>query len=234
MPANKYDCFAASLPMLKPDGGQGLSVQAFLDDCEQQLTSADFQALAAARLGAGESSSHAVARAWQQHDREVRDLQDGEALFKLHWQFLDSLVPASFFNLDYLAVYYLKLQLLERQQSFNYEAGHEVLEQVRSGLASFGSYTIEICRNRCFRDSASDRPRLRLGLNGRLGVGRSRLHDVWGGVPLCIHLCLRLCPGDERGVLASQKVKACVGGRGTYLAFDSLGLAVPGLRFPLR
>jgi len=104
MPANKYDCFAASLPMLKPDGGQGLSVQAFLDDCEQQLTSADFQALTAARLGAGESSSHAVARAWQQHDREVRDLQDGEALFKLHWQFLDSLVPASFFNLDYLAV----------------------------------------------------------------------------------------------------------------------------------
>ena len=141
MPANKYDYIAVSLPMLKPDGSQGLSVQAFLDDCEQQLTSADFQALAAARLGAGESSSHAVARAWQQHDRKVRNLQAGEALFKLHWQFLDSLVPTSFFDLDYLTVYYLKLQLLERQQSFNSEDGHEVLEQVRSGLASFGSYT---------------------------------------------------------------------------------------------
>ena len=141
MPANKYDYFAASLPMLKADGSQGLSVQAFLDDCEQQLTSADFQALTAARLGAEELSSHAIARAWQQHDREVRNLQAGEALFKLHWQFLDSLVPTSFLDLDYLTVYYLKLQLLERQQSFNYEAGHEVLEQVRSGLASFGSYT---------------------------------------------------------------------------------------------
>ena len=171
MPANKYDYFAGSLPMLKADGSQGLSVGAFLDDCEQQLTSADFQALTAARLGAEELSSHAIARAWQQHDREVRNLQAGEALFKLHWQFLDSLVPTSFFDLDYLTVYYLKLQLLERQQSFSCEAGHEVLEQARSSLASVGSYTIEIRRNRCFPDFASDRLRHDMGLRGELGVG---------------------------------------------------------------
>ncbi len=145
MPANKYDYFAGSLPMLKADGSQGLSVGAFLDDCEQQLTSADFQALTAARRGAEELSSHAIARAWQQHDREVRNLQAGEALFKL--------------------------QLLERQQSFSCEAGHEVLEQARSSLASVGSYTIEIRRNRCFPDSASDRLRHDMGLRGELGVG---------------------------------------------------------------
>jgi hypothetical protein len=64
-----------------------------------------------------------------------------EALFDLHWRFLDQLVSGHLFDLDFLIVYYLKVQLLERQQGFDYEKGREVLDTVRSGLAPYESFT---------------------------------------------------------------------------------------------
>jgi|TARA_B110001454_G_C12582548_1_gene376725 hypothetical protein len=181
VPAPEYYYFAASLPMLMPDNSQGLTVEAFLEACEQQLSGEDFDALTSADASAEELSGYATARAWQQHDREVRNLlaelrgarlgidaipylrpdsgassvhvggrnvfenesplRAEEGLFKVHWQFLEDLVPTSSFDLDYLTAYYLKLQLLERLQSFDHEAGQEVLEQIRSGLAAFESNT---------------------------------------------------------------------------------------------
>ena len=49
-------------------------------------------------------------------------------LLRVKWDFLEEQEIGHFFDLDFLIIYYLKLQILERIASFNKEKGKENLE----------------------------------------------------------------------------------------------------------
>ena len=47
---------------------------------------------------------------------------------RIRWNFLDSLESGNFFDLNFLVIYFLKIQILERLQSFDKEKGKKVFE----------------------------------------------------------------------------------------------------------
>jgi hypothetical protein len=49
------------------------------------------------------------------------------------WRILDDLLVGHYFDVDFLAAYYLKLQILERNASFQTEAGERKLESILTG-----------------------------------------------------------------------------------------------------
>ncbi|MBI9100886.1 MAG: DUF2764 family protein [Spirochaetales bacterium] len=66
--------------------------------------------------------------------REAVNLSDpGEAesrIDKLRWSFLDEIETGHYFDLEKLLIYYLKLQILKRQESFTPEKGNEAYRKV--------------------------------------------------------------------------------------------------------
>jgi len=56
-------------------------------------------------------------------DKEIK-------LMRTRWEFLDNLSVGRYFDLGALIIYYLKLQILERKDSFNKEKGREVFDQL--------------------------------------------------------------------------------------------------------
>lgn len=54
-------------------------------------------------------------------------------LFQTQWHWLDDLQVGHQFDLDYLIVYYLKLQILERKASFAEETGKQKLQSIING-----------------------------------------------------------------------------------------------------
>jgi hypothetical protein len=55
-------------------------------------------------------------------------LETENKLLSLKWNFLEEQEIGHFFDLDFLIIYYLKLQMLERLASFNKEKGKQNLE----------------------------------------------------------------------------------------------------------
>ena len=49
------------------------------------------------------------------------------------WTILEDLMVGHYFDVDFLTAYYLKIQILERQASFQVEAGKQKLESILSG-----------------------------------------------------------------------------------------------------
>jgi hypothetical protein len=47
---------------------------------------------------------------------------------RIRWNFLDSLEAGHFFDLNFLVIYFLKLQILERLAAFNKEKGEKMFE----------------------------------------------------------------------------------------------------------
>ncbi|MBN2060634.1 MAG: hypothetical protein JW882_09500 [Deltaproteobacteria bacterium] len=69
--------------------------------------------------------------------REIFDeespLKAEQRYIKVLWAALDELQACQSFNLEYLMVYYLKLQLLERKTLFRLDAGKQKLESITRG-----------------------------------------------------------------------------------------------------
>jgi len=55
-------------------------------------------------------------------------LEIEKRLMRAQWDFLEEQEIGHFFDLDFLIIYYLKLQILERMFSFNKEKGQQNLE----------------------------------------------------------------------------------------------------------
>jgi hypothetical protein len=55
--------------------------------------------------------------------QETNPLQGERTIDQLRWDFLDELSLSHFFDIEALQVYYLRLQLVERQNRFKQEAG---------------------------------------------------------------------------------------------------------------
>jgi len=53
-------------------------------------------------------------------------------LFRLRWDYLDELSQDHFFDRDYLIIYYLKVQILERLEGFDEKKGREVFNNFRN------------------------------------------------------------------------------------------------------
>ncbi len=56
-----------------------------------------------------------------------------EVLYKKRWHLLDHLQCGHFFNMEWLSIYYLKLQLLEKHFKYSKEAGKKVLQTYLQG-----------------------------------------------------------------------------------------------------
>ena len=52
-----------------------------------------------------------------------------DILNRARWGFLDELEFGHYFDIDKLVIYYLKLQILERKNSFNYQKGKEIFTE---------------------------------------------------------------------------------------------------------
>ena len=59
---------------------------------------------------------------------DINPLEIERKLLLLRWNFLEEQEIGHFFDLDFLIIYYLKLQILERLASFNKEKGKERFE----------------------------------------------------------------------------------------------------------
>ena len=81
----------------------------------------------------------AVDPAWAGAAREIFEqdtpLKAEQLLGSVLWGLLDTLVVGHFFDVDFLAAYHLKTQILERDASFVLEAGRLKLESILSGEA---------------------------------------------------------------------------------------------------
>ena len=53
-----------------------------------------------------------------------------QAFERIRWDFLDSLETGNFFDLNFLTVYFLKIQILERLQMFDREEGKKIFESM--------------------------------------------------------------------------------------------------------
>jgi hypothetical protein len=51
-----------------------------------------------------------------------------QALARIRWDYLDSLETGNFFDLNFLTLYFLKLQIIERLDLFNREKGEKVFQ----------------------------------------------------------------------------------------------------------
>lgn len=64
--------------------------------------------------------------------RSIYQLQSpvsmAEAVFKRRWQLLNRLQSGQYFNMEWLSIYYLKLQLLEERFKYSKEAGKKILQ----------------------------------------------------------------------------------------------------------
>jgi hypothetical protein len=77
---------------------------------------------------------------------EASPLQAEELMNRARWEYLTELEAGHFFNIQYLAVYYLKLQLLKYRTLFNEEKGKEafsvlhqqVFERLKAGVEVYG------------------------------------------------------------------------------------------------
>ena len=80
--------------------------------------------LAAYRKAKKQNSDYALSRDLSSVIQEGGNpLEIEKKLLRLRWDFLEGLGMGHFFDADFLVVYYLKLQLLERLFQFNKEAG---------------------------------------------------------------------------------------------------------------
>ena len=74
---------------------------------------------------------------WAGAAREIAEqetpLKAEHLLNNVLWGVLDNLVAGHYFDLDFLAAYHLKLQILERNARFKLEAGREKLESILTG-----------------------------------------------------------------------------------------------------
>lgn len=61
--------------------------------------------------------------------KEGNPLQVEKKLIRLRWRFLDEMEFGHAFDLDFIIIYYLKLQLLKRLDSFDKEIGREKFKQ---------------------------------------------------------------------------------------------------------
>jgi hypothetical protein len=62
--------------------------------------------------------------------REVNPLQAEKNLLLLRWQFLSELELEHFFDLSYIIIFFLKLQILEQLQKFDQDKGLEKYHQL--------------------------------------------------------------------------------------------------------
>ncbi len=53
-----------------------------------------------------------------------------QAFEKIRWQFLDSLETGNFFDINFLVVYFLKLQIMERLTMFDKKTGEKVFQDM--------------------------------------------------------------------------------------------------------
>lgn len=172
---SQYYYFAASLPMIQPDGPPPISAVDFLADCERLLSPADFEQVRQAKLsspGLAETKVDVLKRYQDAEfglrnelvkvrakrlsvelDRYIREeslnplfasaareileqenpLKAEVFIGKVLWEILDDLLVGHYFDVDFLAAYYLKLQILERNASFQVEAGEQKLESILTG-----------------------------------------------------------------------------------------------------
>lgn len=64
---------------------------------------------------------------------EFTPLRVEHHLMELQWTILDDLQSGHQFDIDFLIVYSIKLELLERKASFNYEIGKKIFEDIIFG-----------------------------------------------------------------------------------------------------
>lgn len=173
-----YYYLAASLPMLKPELSPPLSVVEFLDQCQRQLTPADYAVLRSAKMNntSVSDSVGSIIRKWKEMEFGLRNElvklrakntgKDAEAYLQPEslnplasadarrivdeatpykselefgrtlWKFIEELEVGQMFTLEFLVCYYLKLQILERNATFNIEKGKQKLESIISGDAN--------------------------------------------------------------------------------------------------
>jgi hypothetical protein len=172
---SQYYYFAASLPMIQPDGPPPMSGVDFLADCERLLSPTDFEQVRQAKLSSPELATTKVGVLQRYQDAEfglrnelvkvrakklavemdryireeslnpllataAREILEQENPLKaeIHisrvlWKILDDLLVGHYFDVDFLAAYYLKIQILERNASFEAEAGEQKLESILTG-----------------------------------------------------------------------------------------------------
>lgn len=70
-------------------------------------------------------------------------LKAEEILNKARWRFLEELEFGNYFNLESLAIYYLKLQILERVSHFDEERGRERLDSILKAGETSGDIFLE-------------------------------------------------------------------------------------------
>lgn len=73
----------------------------------------------------------AVVEAIQQASKAENPLEAEKILDKVRWSFLDDLGQGHYFDFDFILVYALKLQLLERYQIIGSGRGQEILEDLK-------------------------------------------------------------------------------------------------------
>ncbi len=81
----------------------------------------------------GEAYAHPRHAEAVQHAAQEENLLEAEKALDRHkWQFLDDLSGGHFFDMDYLIVYALKLQILERHRLIGSDRGRETLERYKA------------------------------------------------------------------------------------------------------
>jgi hypothetical protein len=172
---SQYYYFAASLPMLEPEGPPPMSAEEFLESCSRLLTAPDFMEIQQARLNAARAGNPRIEilkrfqeaefglrnelvklrakKLGVEQDRYIREeslnpllaaaareileqetpLKSETTMSGTLWTILEDLMVGHYFDVDFLTAYYLKLQILERQASFQVEAGKQKLESILSG-----------------------------------------------------------------------------------------------------
>ena len=113
-----YYYLISSLPMLKTQGEPPMDYAAFLAMCKSAVSSGVYQTL--------EELTAAV--------NAENPLEGERLLLDLEFRRLDGMIGLHNFDDHALFGYAMKLQLLERQRTFRYEAGKQAFDELMAGI----------------------------------------------------------------------------------------------------
>ena len=113
-----YYYLISSLPMLKTQGEPPMDYAAFLAMCKSAVSSGVYQTL--------EELTAAV--------NAENPLEGERLLLDLEFRRLDGMIGLHNFDDHALFGYAMKLQLLERQRTFRYEAGKRAFDELMAGI----------------------------------------------------------------------------------------------------
>jgi len=154
---DKYYYVVAQLPLLYFDKETTMTTQMFLAEADsdyEMLRQARFDAIGLKdrkndllrRYVAWESQFRIELSAWRKAARDSLDykpesfslslvkegnpLQIEMAMLKRRWDFIEQLEPDHHFDLEFLILYFFKLQILEQAALYNKEKGLEMFQKI--------------------------------------------------------------------------------------------------------